>query len=331
MKITFFSSKAYDTHFFTEMNEPFGYELSFLDVHLNQTTASLVQDSEVVCAFVNDKVDETVVRKLRDQGVQLLALRCAGFNNVDLSACHEAGIRVVRVPAYSPYSVAEHTIALILTLNRKTHRAYNRVKEGNFSLNGLMGFDLYQRTVGLLGLGKIGNVTARILKGFGCQVLAYDLVQDDEAHEIGIEYVSLDQLFSESDILSLHCPLTPETHHIINEKTIQQMKKGVMLINTGRGALIDTQAAIEALKSEHIGYLGLDVYEEEGDLFFEDLSSTVIKDDAFMRLLTFPNVLITGHQAFFTQNALQGIAQTTLQNIQDFDQQRALKNEVLIS
>jgi D-lactate dehydrogenase len=269
-----------------------------------------------------------VIQKLADAGVKLIALRCAGYNNVDLPAAAQAGLQVVRVPAYSPYSVAEHTVALILTLNRKTHRAFNRVKEGNFSLNGLMGFDLYGKTVGLIGLGKIGKVTARILKGFGCQVLGYDVATDPECEQMGVVYSTLDEIYTQSDIISLHCPLTPQTRHLINRTAIAKMKRGVMLINTSRGALIDTPDVIEALKTEHIGYLGLDVYEEEADLFFEDLSEKVIQDDIFMRLLSFPNVLITGHQAFFTRNALQSIAQVTLQNISDFEQQKVLVNAV---
>ncbi|GAB3254249.1 2-hydroxyacid dehydrogenase [Larkinella harenae] len=328
MNVTVFSTKPYDITFFEQTNAAFGFNLRFLKVPLDETTAELVTDSPVACLFVNDQANATVIGKLAEQGVKLLALRCAGFNNVDLDAARQHGIQVMRVPAYSPYSVAEHTIALILGLNRKTHRAYNRVKEGNFALDGLMGFDLYGRTVGLLGLGKIGKVTAQILRGFGCRLLGFDVVEDEEARQIGIEYVSLQELLSQSDIISLHCPLTPQTHHIINSKTLQLMKKGVMLINTGRGALIDTQAAIENLKSGQIGYLGLDVYEEESHLFFEDLSDTIIQDDVFMRLLTFPNVLITGHQAFFTRNALHGIAETTCQNIQAFFQGRPSGNEV---
>ncbi|GAB3335287.1 2-hydroxyacid dehydrogenase [Larkinella ripae] len=328
MKVTFFSSKPYDITFFEQTNADFGFQLRFLKVPLDETTAGLVTDSPVVCLFVNDRANAAVIRQLAQQGVRLIALRCAGFNNVDLEAAQHHGLQVMRVPAYSPHSVAEHTLALMLALNRKTHRAYNRVKEGNFALDGLMGFDLFGQTVGLLGLGKIGKVTARILSGFGCRVVAFDLVEDEEAHRIGIEYVSLAELLHQSDILSLHCPLTPQTHHIINPDTLRLMKKGVMLINTGRGALIDTQAVIESLKSGQVGYLGLDVYEEESHLFFEDLSNTIIQDDTFMRLLTFPNVLITGHQAFFTRNALQGIALTTCQNIQAFAEGRASGNEV---
>ncbi|MCC9166636.1 2-hydroxyacid dehydrogenase [Pontibacter harenae] len=331
MKILFFSSKAYDVQFFNAANEKYGYELKFLEVPLNISTAMLAQGYEVVCMFVNDVVSADVLQELAQQGVKLLALRCAGCNNVDLKTAAELGIKVVRVPAYSPYSVAEHTIALILTLNRKTHRAYNRVKEGNFALNGLMGFDLHGKTVGLIGLGKIGLCTARILKGFGCKVLGYDIYEPTEAGTIGIEFTDLDTLYADSDIVSLHCPLTPQTYHIINEDTIFKMKKGVMLINTSRGALIDTQAVIEGLKKEQISYLGLDVYEEEAHLFFEDLSSKVIQDDVFMHVLSFNNVLITGHQAFFTSNALQNIADITLQNIHAFEQQYVLENEVKAS
>ena len=328
MEIAFFSTKPYENPFFAEAAQPYGYKFRFLEARLDAHTAGLAKGAEAACIFVNDKADAAAIEALAQAGIRIIALRCAGYNNVDLKACQQAGIRVVRVPAYSPHSVAEYTIALILTLNRKTHRAYNRVKEGNFSLDGLMGFDLHGRTAGLVGLGKIGTVTAQILKGFGCRVLGFDVVQDEEAVRIGVEYTDMERLLAESDIISLHCPLTPKTRHIINESTIARMKHGVMVINTGRGALIDAKAAIAGLKSEKIGYLGLDVYEEEGDLFFEDLSSTIIQDDVFMRLSTFPNVLITGHQAFFTKNALHNIAETTLQNLQEFEQQKPLTNEV---
>jgi D-lactate dehydrogenase len=328
MKIIFFSAKPYDEQFFRAKNQDYGFTLRFLEPHLNLTTAILAQGYDAVCVFVNDAVSAEVLKALQVQGIRLLVLRCAGYNNVDLKAAAAAGITVVRVPAYSPHSVAEHTLALILALNRKTHRAYNRVKEGNFSLHGLLGFDLFGKTVGLIGLGQIGLVTARILKGFGCRVLGYDLHPSAEAEALGLEFPGLDQLYAQSDILSLHCPLTPQTYHLINRESIALMKKGVMLINTSRGALIDTQAVIEGLKKEQISYLGLDVYEEEGDLFFEDLSNKVIQDDAFMRLLSFNNVLITGHQAFFTSNALESIAAVSLQNIADFQNNQPLKNEV---
>lgn len=329
MKVAFFSTRKYDKQFFTKNNAAYNHELEFLEVPLNRHTVPLAKGHDAVCIFVNDQADREVLEELSQQGVKLIALRCAGFNNVDLKAAAALGIKVVRVPAYSPYSVAEHTLALILTLNRKTHRAYNRVKEGNFALNGLMGFDLHGRTVGLIGLGKIGLVTAAILKGFGCNVLGYDIAEPAEANEIGVEFVDLDTLYAQSDIISLHCPLTPQTHHIINSESLHKMKKGMMLINTSRGALIDTKAVIKALKSEKISYLGLDVYEEEADLFFEDMSEYVIQDDVFMRLLSFNNVLITGHQAFFTSDALHGIVSVTLQNISDFEEGKALKNEVL--
>jgi D-lactate dehydrogenase len=328
MEIVFFSAKPYDQQFFTEVNQEYNFKFTFLEAHLNCKTAVLAQGYQVVCVFVNDAVTAEVLQVLARQGVKLLALRCSGFNNVDLNTAHALGIKVVRVPAYSPYSVAEHTLALILTLNRKTHRAYNRVKESNFALNGLLGFDLHGKTAGLIGLGKIGMATAQILKGFGCRVLGYDVVKPPEADSVGVEFTSLDTLYPQSDIISLHCPLTPETYHLINPDSIARMKKGVMLINTSRGALIDSVAVIEALKQEHIRYLGLDVYEEEGDLFFEDLSNQVIQDDVFMRLLSFNNVLITGHQAFFTSNALHKIAEITLQNIQDYKNNRELANEV---
>ncbi|SIR22969.1 2-hydroxyacid dehydrogenase [Pontibacter lucknowensis] len=328
MNVLFFSSKVYDSTFFNAANKSHQHKLSYLEVPLNKNTAVLANGYGAVCIFVNDTANAEVLRLLAEQGVKLIALRCAGFNNVDLGAAAELGMKVVRVPAYSPYSVAEHTLALILTLNRKTHRAYNRVKEGNFALNGLMGFDLNGKTVGLIGLGKIGLVTAKILKGFGCRVLGYDIEKRGEFDEIGIEFTDLSSLYANSDIISLHCPLTPQTHHIIKKETIAQMKPGVMLINTSRGALVDTKAVIAALKSGQIKYLGIDVYEEEADLFFEDLSDRVIQDDVFMRLLSFNNVLITGHQAFFTSNALESIAGITLQNIADFEQGRQLENEV---
>jgi D-lactate dehydrogenase len=296
---------------------------------LHKDTAVLAGGFDCACIFVNDVADAAVIEVLARQGVKLLALRCAGFNNVDIQAAKQHGMTVVRVPAYSPYSVAEHTLALILTLNRKTHRAYNRVKEGNFALSGLMGFDLYGKTAGIIGLGKIGLVTASILKGFGCRVLGYDINKNPECAKLGVEFTSdLDDIYTQCDIISLHCPLTPQTYHLINTDSIAKMKKGVMLINTSRGGLIDTKAVIKGLKKEQIAYLGLDVYEEEADLFFEDLSGKVIQDDLFTRLLSFPNVLITGHQAFFTENALQKIAEVTLQNITDYEQHKTLSNAV---
>lgn len=317
MKILVYSTKAYDRKFLEEANGKFGHDLHFVEERLNERTAAHAKGYDGICVFVNDQVDSKALTRLSEEGVRLVALRCAGFNNVDLKAAKELGVTVVRVPAYSPHAVAEHTLTLILSLNRRICRANHRVKEGNFSLDGLLGFDLNGRTAGIIGTGKIGALVVRILSGFGCRVLAADPNPNPQAESWGAEYVSLDTLFAESDIISLHCPLSPETHHLIDAKSLEKMKPGVMIINTGRGALLDTKAVIRALKSEKVGYLGLDVYEEEGDLFFEDLSNKVIQDDAFMRLLTFPNVLITGHQAFFTRNALENIAATTLGNIDD--------------
>lgn len=317
MKIAVFSTKPYDKEFLEKENHG-QFQFSYFEPHLSSDTAALAQGHEVVCVFVNDVVNAAVVASLAALGIKLLALRCAGFNNVDLKACAQHHIPVVRVPAYSPYSVAEHTVGLMLTLNRKIHRAYNRVKEGNFSLEGLIGFDMHQRTVGIVGAGKIGKVTAKILQGFGCKILYYDLQPDRECDAAGMKFETLENIYANADIISLHCPLTPATKHFINKESLAQMKDGVMLVNTSRGGLIDTKAVISALKKGKLGYLALDVYEEEGDLFFEDLSAKVIPDEVFSRLLTFPNVLVTGHQAFFTQEAMTGIMQTTLQNISDF-------------
>ncbi len=329
MKIALFSAKQYDQEFFNQANQDYEYELSYFEPHLNHSTTQLAQGYPVVCVFPNDTLDRPTLKVLSEQGTHLVALRCAGYNNVDLNAAREYGIRVVRVPAYSPYAVAEHAVALMLTLNRKTHRAFNRVREGNFSLEGLMGFDMHGKTVGIIGTGKIGAVVAHILKGFGCTLLATDPYPDETCVALGVEYVGLSELCSRSDIITLHCPLTPETNHLLDTEMIALMKHGVMLINTSRGATIDTCAVIQALKSGKIGYLGLDVYEEEGDLFFEDLSSKVIQDDVFTRLLTFPNVLITGHQAFLTHEALTNIAETTLKNISDIEAGRPCANELL--
>jgi D-lactate dehydrogenase len=328
MKIAFYSAKTYEKSFFDKSNKDFNFEIQYIDSPLKKETTFFSKDHDAVCIFVNDLAKASVIKDLKNNGIRTILLRCAGFNNVDIPAAEDSGIKVLRVPAYSPYSVAEHTIALILTLNRKTHRAYNRVKEGNFALNGLMGFDLHGKIVGLIGLGKIGKVTAQILKGFGCTVLGFDVNQDPECEQIGIQYKNLDQIFEQSDIVSLHCPLTPKTHHLINSKSLSKMKDGVMLINTSRGALIDSKAVINGLKSGKIGYLGLDVYEEEADLFFQDLSDRVIQDDVFMRLLSFPNVLITGHQAFFTENAMTNIADITLQNLQELKDGKTPQNEV---
>jgi len=321
MNITVFSTKSYDRKFLDAQNHG-KHRLNYLEVHLDEKTAQLANGSEGVCAFVNDRLNEPVLEILAKGGTRLIAMRCAGFNNVDLAAARRLGILVARVPAYSPYAVGEHTVGLMLALNRQLHRAYNRVREGNFALDGLLGFDFHGQTVGLIGTGKIGQVVAKILRGFGCRILAFDPVINPEMEELGASYVSLDQLYHESDIISLHCPLTPENHHLIDASSISKMRDQVMLINTSRGALIDTKAAVDGLKSGKLGYLGLDVYEEEADLFFEDLSGSIIRDDLFSRLLTFPNVIITGHQAFFTRDALAKIAETTLDNIDLFSQDR---------
>jgi len=328
MKIAVVSTKPYDRHFLLAANEMHRHELTFFEPRLTAQTTALVAGYPAVCAFVNDVLSREVLTELHVEGLRLVALRCAGFNNVDLDAAAELGIAVVRVPAYSPFGVAEHTVAMMLALNRKVHRAYNRVREGNFSLEGLLGFEMQGKTIGIVGTGKIGAIVGRILHGFGCQIFAYDVKPDPHLLSLGAKYVPLHELFAHSDIITLHCPLTPTTHHLIDSPTIDLMKPGVMLINTGRGALVNTQAVINGLKSAKIGYLGLDVYEEEADLFFEDLSGEVIRDDVFMRLLTFPNVIVTAHQAFFTNHALEEIARVTLENVTQVESGQACANEV---
>ena len=328
MKVSIFSTKSYDRQFFTAANAQYQHELTFLEPRLDRQTALLAKDAIAVCVFVNDEVDQATIEVLANLNVRLLALRSAGYNHVDVQAAKNLCIKLVRVPAYSPYAVAEHTVGLILTLNRKLHRAYNRVREGNFSLEGLLGFDLHDRTIGIIGTGRIGSIFAKIMTGFGCKVLAYDLYHNPECEAIAVEYVDLPQLLSQSDIISLHCPLSPETHHLINEEAIAQMKPHAMLINTSRGALIDTDAVITALKSSQIGALGLDVYEQESKLFFEDHSDRILQDDTFARLMTFPNVMITGHQAFFTEDAMRAIAEVTLANITQIEQEQSCENEI---
>lgn len=331
MKVAFFSAKAYDRRSFEEANAGGaggGHELMFFEARLTPETAALAAGFEGVCAFVNDRLDEAVLRTLAAQGTRVVALRSAGYNHVDLAAARELGVCVARVPAYSPYAVAEHAVGLMLALNRNLHRAYNRVREGNFALDGLLGFDVHGKTAGIVGTGKIGAVVARILHGFGCRLLAYDVARNAECEALGVSYVDLPTLYGESDVVTLHCPLTPETRHLIDAAALAQMRPGVMLINTSRGALVETRDAIEGLKDGTIGALGLDVYEEEADLFFEDLSGRVIRDDVFTRLLTFPNVLITGHQAFFTREALGNIAETTLGNLSEYERTGACRNEV---
>lgn len=318
MRIAVFSAKPYDRTFLTRANAGQLHTLSFFEARLTEDTATLANDYDVVCAFVNDCLDAAVLQQLHDGGIRLVALRSAGFKHVDLTAAERLGLTVVRVPAYSPHAVAEHAVALVLSLNRMTYRAYNRVREGNFALDGLLGFDLHGKTVGVIGTGQIGLIFADIMHGFGCRILASDPLPNPQAKPF-VEYVPLAGLYTQADIISLHCPLTPATNHLIDAEAIAQMKDGVMLINTGRGRVVDTQAVISGLKSGKIGRLGLDVYEEEEQLFFEDLSHGVIDDDQFMRLTTFHNVLITGHQAFFTNEALTNIAETTLANIDAFE------------
>jgi len=326
MKMAFYSAQAYDKEYFNKFNP--GHEITYLETSLRAKTVKLITDETVVCVFVNDDLSAPVVQALSEKGVVLIALRCAGYNNVDLAATAQAGIAVVRVPAYSPHAVAEHAVAMILTLNRKTHKAYNRVREGNFSLDRLIGFDLFEKTIGIVGMGKIGQVFAKIMTGFGCKVLAYDLFPDLSWEKEGWKSTDLETLFASSDIISLHCPLTVDTRYLINEKTINQMKPGVMLINTGRGALIETIAAVKGLKSGRIGYLGIDVYEQEEKLFFRDHSENIIQDDLIMRLMSFPNVLITSHQAFFTDEALSEIVKVTYNNINLFQTGAAPNNLV---
>lgn len=319
MKISFFSSQPYDISFFEKVNAQYQHEIIFHEYSLNEDTVDLVKDVRCICVFVNDKLTAPVLEKLYAKGVRLIALRCAGFNNIDISTADKLGITVVRVPSYSPESIAEHTIGLILSLSRHIHKAYNRVRESNFSLEGLLGFELHHATVGIVGTGQIGTALAKILTGFGSNIIAYDPAPSEECISLGVNYVDFKSLCQNSDVISLHCPLNSETQHLINKTTLQDMKQGVMLINTSRGAVIDTTAVINSLKNKHIGYLGLDVYEQEENLFFQDLSNKIISDDVFERLITFPNVLITGHQAFFTDEALTSIAKTTLNNIQRFE------------
>ena len=329
-KIAFFGAKPYDIASFDKVNEKYNYDIRYYKGHLNPNNVVLTQDTDVVCIFVNDTADAAVIDAMVDNGVKLLALRCAGFNNVDLKAA-KGKLPVVRVPAYSPYAVAEYSLALMLSLNRKIHRAYWRTRDGNFSLNGLMGFDMHGKTIGIIGTGKIAKILIRLLKGFGMRILAYDLYPDMKfAGEEGISYVSLDELYRESDIISLHCPLTDQTKYMIDKDAVDRMKEGVMIINTGRGQLINTNDLIEGLKEKKIAAAGLDVYEEEGEYFYEDKSDKIIDDDVLARLLSFNNVIVTSHQAFFTKEALHNIAETTLQNIEDFRCHRPLVNEVIL-
>ena len=328
-KIVFFGSKSYDQESFEGVNEQFGFELKFFKAHPTLDNISLTQGALAVCVFVNDPVGGDIVRAMAANGVKVIALRCAGYNNVDLAAARETGIRVVRVPAYSPHAIAEFALALMLAADRHIPRAVTRTRDANFSLQGLLGFDLYGKTIGIVGTGKIAKVLIRMLSGFGMTILGTDPYPDEEFARVNnMTYVSKEELFAKSDIISLHCPLTPETSHMINAESIALMKPGVMIVNTGRGQLIDTDALIEGLKSKKIGSAALDVYEEEGNYFYEDISNSIIEDDRLARLLSFNNVLVTSHQAFFTREALHNIATTTLQNIQDYVDGKALVNEV---
>lgn len=330
MKTAVFSTKPYDREFLEQANEDFGVEFTFFEARLTPQTVKLSEGFESVCVFVNDQLDASVLIGLKKAGVKHIALRCAGFNNVDMVSAEELGLTVTRVPAYSPYAVAEHAVALMLSLNRKIYWAHSRVRDGNYSLDGLLGFDLHGKTVGIVGTGKIGQCLASALHGFGCKLLGYDRYENELCKEVGMEYVGYEELLARSDIISLHCPLLPETHHLIDHEALARMKRGVMIINTSRGGLIDTKAAIEGLKSGKIGYMGLDVYEEEEGLFFEDKTFEMRLDDAFARLTTFPNVIITGHQAYFTREALGRIAVTTLTNLTEFDQGADLVNRVAV-
>ena len=329
MRVAIFSSKPYDERYLGVAAAGSSHRLDFFEAQLNTDVVKLAADHEAICVFVHDDVNGEVLRALAEGGTRLVALRAAGFNNVDLDVAKEVGIKVCRVPAYSPYAVAEHAVAIILSLVRRTPRAYNRVRDGNFALDGLLGYDLHGKTVGIVGTGRIGTVFAGIMRGFGCDLLAFDPFPNDEMKKFDARYVDLPELFSESDIIALHAPLTPVTHHLVNAATLSVVKPGVTIVNTSRGGLIDAEAAIDALKDGRLGYLGLDVYEEEHAVgFFEDQSASIIQDDTFARLLTFPNVLITAHQAFFTSEAVRNIAETTVANLTAFEETGAPLHEV---
>ncbi|TKB97556.1 2-hydroxyacid dehydrogenase [Pedobacter cryophilus] len=330
MYVALFSAKSYDKEFFDQFNDSV-HQFTYFDAPLNKDTAKLCDGFDAVCVFVNDKMDKKTITLLAQYGIKLIVLRCAGFNNVDLLAAKEQQIKVFRVPAYSPNAIAEHAVALILTLNRKTHKAYNRIRENNFSLKKLTGFNLNGKTIGVIGTGKIGVEFCKIMLGFGCKVLAYDIFENEDLKTRGVVYQTFEEILEVADIISLHCPLTPETQHLIDGEAFKKMKNGVMIINTSRGAVIDTKQAIKALKSGKLGYLGIDVYEQEEHLFFKDLSESIIKDDVIARLMSFPNVLLTAHQGFFTNEALEQIVKITVQNISDFENGKTTDCEVKIS
>ena len=328
-KIAFFDTREYDKKFFNQENEKFGFKIDFFDFKLSRDTAKLTKGYEVICVFVNDIVDEKVIKILAQNGVKLLALRCSGYNNVDLRATSQCGIKVVRVPAYSPYAVAEYALSLLLTLNRKVHRAYMRTKEFNFSLNNLVGFTLHNKTVGVVGTGAIGRCFIKILSGFGLKILAYDPLPNEQfAEEFCFKYVDMNAIYKEADIISLHCPLSKDSYHLLNRKSFKRMKKNALIVNTSRGALINTEDLIFALKQSLIGGAALDVYEEESEFFFKDISSEIIDDDVLARLITFPNVLLTSHQAFLTEEALTQIAMTTLSSVKSFFENNSLENQI---
>ncbi|HYH40420.1 MAG TPA: 2-hydroxyacid dehydrogenase [Burkholderiales bacterium] len=328
MNIAVFSAKGYDREFLSAANASAGHRITYFDAPLDGATAALAAGYEAVCVFVNDEADAGTLEALARGGTRLIALRCTGFNNVDLQAAARLGLRVVRVVTYSPYSVAEHAVALLLAINRKVHRAYNRTRDSNFALDGLMGFDLQGKTVGVVGTGKIGRVFTRIMRGFGCEVIGHDKYPSAEFEALGARYVSPGEIGATADVISLHCPLTPETHHFINKDTLARVKRGALLINTSRGGLVDTEAAIDALKNGVLGGLAIDVYEQEAELFFRDLSSTIIADDVLQRLLSFPNVIVTGHQAFFTREAISTICETTINSVSEFAAGKPLSNEI---
>ncbi|GAB3220139.1 2-hydroxyacid dehydrogenase [Algoriphagus aestuariicola] len=328
MKIACFSTKSYDRSSFDRLLPESDHSFSYFEAKLDFHTLSLAEGHQAICSFVNDHIDAAMMKKMAKMGIGLIALRCAGYNQIDLKAAVENGIKIVRVPAYSPEAVAEHAFALILTLARKTHKAYNRVRDNNFSIEGLTGVNIHGKTIGVIGTGAIGRAFCRIAKGFGCKVLAYDVVENEEMKKLGVTYQPIDEVLGNSHIISLHCPLTPETHHLINAETIAQMQDGVALINTSRGALVETKAVIKALKTKKIGFLGIDVYEQEENIFFKNLSEEIMQDEQIARLMTFPNVLVTGHQAFLTKEALAQISATTLANITAFEKGEELLNEV---
>ncbi|TXE12447.1 2-hydroxyacid dehydrogenase [Algoriphagus aquimarinus] len=329
MRVAFFSTKSYDKESFNNRLENTKHEFTYFEPKLDINTIALAKGFDAICSFVNDHLDIKTLTKLSEMGVKNILLRCAGYNQVDLKKAKELGFKICRVPAYSPEAVAEHALALLMTLSRKTHKAYNRVRENNYSLEGLTGFNIHGKKAGIIGTGAIGKAFCKIMIGMGCKVVAYDLYENEELKILGVQYIPMDELLAESDIISLHCPLTPDTFHLINQKTLTLMKDGVVIINTSRGALIETKAVIKALKSKKVGNLGIDVYEQEEDLFFQNRSEEILQDEQISRLMAFPNVLVTGHQAFLTNEALAQIAETTLKNLDELDAGKELTNEVL--